>query len=142
MTPTSRAFGAVSQESLVRFVDQRIGDKRIIPLIQKWLRAGILEDGVVTVNDRGTGQSSVISPLLGNLPVLRSRPLGEPLATARRHGRDDHRALRDDVIVDFEREVDARRFLAATRARLEEFALSLHRDKAHLIEFGRLAATN
>jgi RNA-directed DNA polymerase len=60
-------FGAVSQEWLVRFVEHRIGDKRIIRLIQKWLKAGILEDGVVTVDDRGTGQGSVISPLLGNI---------------------------------------------------------------------------
>jgi group II intron reverse transcriptase/maturase len=60
-------FGAVSQEWLLRFLEHRIGDKRIIRLIQKWLRAGILEDGIVTVDDRGTGQGSVISPLLGNI---------------------------------------------------------------------------
>ncbi|WP_456855064.1 reverse transcriptase domain-containing protein [Bradyrhizobium sp. USDA 4501] len=60
-------FGAVSQSWLVRFLEHRIGDKRIIRLIQKWLKAGILEDGVVTVDDRGTGQGSVISPLLGNI---------------------------------------------------------------------------
>ena len=60
-------FGAVSQDWLVRFVEHRIGDKRIIRLIQKWLRAGILEDGVVTVDDRGTGQGSVISPILANI---------------------------------------------------------------------------
>lgn len=59
-------FGAVSQEWLVRFLD-RVGDKRIIRLIRKWLKAGILEDGVVTVDDRGTGQGSVISPLLANI---------------------------------------------------------------------------
>ncbi|WP_420831430.1 reverse transcriptase domain-containing protein, partial [Bradyrhizobium acaciae] len=60
-------FGAVSQSWLVRFLEHGIGDKRIIRLIQKWLKAGILEDGVVTVDDRGTGQGSVISPLLGNI---------------------------------------------------------------------------
>src|ERR1700732_1788880 len=60
-------FGAVSQDWLVRFLEHRIGDKRIIRLIQKWLRAGILEDGVVTVDDRGTGQGSVISPILANI---------------------------------------------------------------------------
>src|SRR5271156_6707199 len=57
-------FGAVSQSWLVRFLEHRVGDKRIIRLIQKWLKAGILEDGIVTVDDRGTGQGSVISPLL------------------------------------------------------------------------------
>jgi len=60
-------FGAVSQEWLVRFVEHRIGDKRIIRLIRKWLKAGILEGGIVTVDDRGTGQGSVISPLLANI---------------------------------------------------------------------------
>ena len=88
-------FGAVSQEWLVRFLEHRIGDKRIIRLIQKWLRAGILEDGVVTVDDRGTGQGSVISPLLGqHLPALRLRSLGRTLETARGPRRHDHRALR------------------------------------------------
>ena len=60
-------FDSVSQEWLVRFVEHRIGDKRIIRLIQKWLKAGVLEDGVVTTSDRGTGQGSVISPLLANV---------------------------------------------------------------------------
>src|SRR5580700_8227384 len=60
-------FGAVSQDWLVRSLEHRIGDKRIIRLIQKWLRAGILEDGIVTVDDRGTGQGSVISPILANI---------------------------------------------------------------------------
>ena len=60
-------FGSVSWEWLVRFVEHRVGDKRIVRLIQKWLKAGILEDGVVTVSDRGTGQGSVISPLLANI---------------------------------------------------------------------------
>ena len=57
-------FTEVSQEWVVRFLDHRIGDRRIIRLVQKWLRAGILEDGVVTIEKKGTGQGSVISPLL------------------------------------------------------------------------------
>src|SRR5437899_4095738 len=60
-------FDEISQEWLVRFLEHRIGDRRIIRLVQKWLRAGILEDGVVSVSDRGTGQGSVISPLLANI---------------------------------------------------------------------------
>jgi RNA-directed DNA polymerase len=60
-------FDEISQEWLVRFLEHRIGDRRIIRLIQKWLKAGVLEDGVVTVRDRGTGQGSVISPLLANI---------------------------------------------------------------------------
>jgi RNA-directed DNA polymerase len=60
-------FDTVSQDWLIRFVEHRVGDKRIIRLIRKWLRAGVLEDGAVTVGDRGTGQGSVISPLLANI---------------------------------------------------------------------------
>ena len=61
---------------LIRFLEHRIGDKRIIRLIRKWLKAGIFEDGVVTVADSGTGQGSVISPLLGKLLALRIRSVG------------------------------------------------------------------
>jgi group II intron reverse transcriptase/maturase len=60
-------FDTVSQDWLVRFVEHRIGDPRIIRLIRKWLKAGVLEDGTVTVSDRGTGQGSVVSPLLANI---------------------------------------------------------------------------
>src|SRR6266436_3911993 len=60
-------FDTVSQEWLIRFVEHRIGDKRIIRLVQKWLKAGVLEDGVVSVSERGTGQGAVISPLLANI---------------------------------------------------------------------------
>ena len=60
-------FDTISQQWLIRFLEHRIGDRRIIRLIQKWLKAGILEDGVVAVSDRGTGQGSVISPLLSNI---------------------------------------------------------------------------
>jgi retron-type reverse transcriptase len=60
-------FDTVSQDWLIRFVEHRIGDRRIVRLIRKWLRAGILEDGAVAVSDRGTGQGAVISPLLANI---------------------------------------------------------------------------
>ena len=56
------SFDTVSQEWLIRFVEHRVGDRRIIRLIQKWLKAGVLEDGIVTVSDKGTGQGSVITP--------------------------------------------------------------------------------
>src|ERR1700749_207636 len=79
-------FDEISQEWLVRFLEHRIGDRRIIRLIQKWLKAGVLEDGVVTARDRGTGQGSVISPLLANIYLHYSFD-GGTLATARGHGR-------------------------------------------------------
>src|SRR5437899_8788332 len=136
-------FGTVSQEWLVRFVEHRIGDKRIIRLIRKWLKAGILEDGIVTVEDRGTGQGSVISPLLANIYLHYVFDLWAQ-RWRQREATGDMIIVRyaDDAIVGFEREGDARRFLDAMRARLEEFALSFHPDKTRLIEFGRFAAVD
>src|SRR5271167_1004378 len=60
-------FTEVSQQWVVRFLEHRIGDKRILRLVQKWLRAGVLEGGVITIEEKGTGQGSVISPLLANV---------------------------------------------------------------------------
>jgi group II intron reverse transcriptase/maturase len=136
-------FGAVSQEWLGRFLEHRIGDKRIIRLIRKWLKAGILEDGIVTVDDRGTGQGSVISPLLANIYLHYVLDLWAE-RWRRREATGDMIIVRyaDDVIVGFEHEDDARRFLDAMRTRLEEFMLSLHPDKTRLIEFGRNASAN
>jgi RNA-directed DNA polymerase len=136
-------FGSVSQDWLVRFLEHRIGDKRIIRLIRKWLKGGILEDGIVTVDDRGTGQGSVISPLLANIYLHYVLDLWAQ-RWRQREATGDMIIVRyaDDVIVGFEHEGDARRFLDAMRARLEEFALSLHPDKTRLIEFGRLAAVD
>ena len=136
-------FGSVSQEWLVRFLEHRIGDKRISRLIQKWLKAGILEDGTVTVEGRGTGQGSVISPLLANIYLHYVLDLWAE-RWRRREASGDMIIVRyaDDLVVGFEHEDDARRFLDAMRARLEEFALSLHPDKTRLIEFGRHAVAN
>ena len=136
-------FGSVSQDWLGRFLEHRIGDKRIIRLIQKWLKAGILEDGVVAVDDRGTGQGSVISPLLANVYLHYCFDLWAK--RWRRHeARGDMIVVRyaDDLVVGFEKEDDARRFLDAMRDRLGEFQLTLHPDKTRLIEFGRFAATD
>ncbi|MCF3948968.1 group II intron reverse transcriptase/maturase [Acidiphilium iwatense] len=136
-------FGSVSQEWLVCFLEHRIGDKRIIRLIQKWLRAGILEDGTVTVDDRGTGQGSVASPLLANIYLHYVLDLWAE-RWRRREATGDMIIVRyaDDLVVGFEHEGDAGRFLDAMRTRLEEFALSLHPDKTRLIKFGRHAAAD
>ena len=136
-------FDSVSQEWLVRFVEHRIGDKRIIRLIRKWLQAGILEDGAVTVSDRGTGQGSVISPLLANIYLHYVFDLWAE-RWRRREAAGDIIIVRyaDDVVLGFQHENDARRFLDAMRARFEEFALQLHPDKTRLIEFGRYAAAD
>jgi RNA-directed DNA polymerase len=136
-------FGSVSQEWLARFVEHRIGDKRIIRLIRKWLRAGVLEDGTVTISDRGTGQGSVASPILANIYLHYVLDLWAE--RWRRHeATGDMIIVRyaDDLVAGFEHEDDARRFLDAMRERFEEFALSLHPEKTRLIEFGRHTAVH
>ena len=136
-------FDSVSQEWLIEFAEHRIGDERIIRLIRKWLKAGVLEDEAVTVSDRGTGQGSVISPLLANIYLHYAFDLWAKWWR-------DHKATgdmiivryADDIIVGFQHEADARRFWDEMRERLEKFELSLHPDKTRLIEFGRFAAAN
>ena len=134
-------FDEISQQWLIRFLEHRIGDRRIIRLIQKWLKAGILEDGVVSVSDRGTGQGSVISPLLANIYLHYALDLWAA-RWRRRTATGDTIIVRyaDDFIVGFQHESDAQRFLNEMRDRLREFALSLHPEKTRLIEFGRFAS--
>jgi RNA-directed DNA polymerase len=133
-------FDEVSKEWVVRFVEHRVGDPRIIRLIQKWLKAGVLEDGVVTDSNKGTGQGSVISPLLANVYLHYVFDLWAE--RWRRHEASGDMIIvryADDIVVGFEYESDARRFWEAMRTRLEEFSLSLHPEKTRLIEFGRFA---
>jgi retron-type reverse transcriptase len=126
---------------LVRFVEHRVGDPRIIRLIRKWLKAGVLEDGVVTTSERGTGQGSVISPLLANIYLHYVFDLWAA-RWRRREATGDMVIVRyaDDIVVGFEHEADGRRFLDLMRERLAEFALTLHPEKTRLIAFGHLSA--
>jgi RNA-directed DNA polymerase len=134
-------FEAVSHDWLIRFLEHRIGDGRVTRLIRKWLKAGVLEGGAVTVRDTGTGQGAVISPLLANVYLHYVFDLWAE-RWRRREATGAMIIVRyaDDLAVGFEHEADARRFWEAMRARLQEFSLSLHPDKTRLIEFGRLAA--
>src|ERR1700675_2569822 len=136
-------FDTVNQQWLMRFVQHRVGDKRILRLIQKWLKAGVLEEGLVTASDTGTGQGSVISPLLSNVYLYYAFDLWAH-RWRKREATGDMIIVRyaDDIIVGFEQETDARRFWDAMRDRLQEFSLSLHPKKTRLIEFGRHAANN
>jgi group II intron reverse transcriptase/maturase len=136
-------FDTVSQDWLIRFVEHRIGDRRIIRLIRKWLGAGVLEDGVVSVSEMGTGQGAVISPLLANIYLHYVLDLWAD-RWRRRQATGDAIIVRyaDDFIVGFQHKSDAQRFLDAMRERLVEFALSLNPEKTRLIEFGRFAANN
>jgi RNA-directed DNA polymerase len=114
-------FQEVSQEWAVRFLEHRIGDKRMIRLIQKWFRAGVLEDGIVTIEERGTGQGSVISPLIANIYLHYVFDLWAN-RWRQREATGDTIIVRfaDDLIVGFEHENDARRFLEAMRERVAE----------------------
>src|ERR1700751_203668 len=134
-------FDEIDQEWLIRFLEHRIGDRRIIRLVRKWLKAGILQHGGVSVSERGTGQGSVISPLLANIYLHYALDLWA-VRWRRREATGDMIIVRyaDDFIVGFQHEHDARRFLDEMRKRLAEFALSLHPEKTRLIEFGRFAA--
>ena len=136
-------FDTVNQDWLIRFVEHRIGDPRIIRLIRKWLRAGVLEDGIVGISETGTAQGAVISPLLANIYLHYALDLWAE-RYRRREAAGDMIIVRyaDDFIVGFEHEAEARRFLDTLRERLGKFALSLHPEKTRLIEFGRHAEEN
>jgi len=139
----AKFFDSVSQKWLVRFLEHRIGDKRILRLIQKWLKAGVLEDGRIEVTERGTGQGAAVSPLLANIYLHYGLDLWAD-RWRRREAKGNMIIVRyaDDAVFGFEYETDARRFLEAMRERLAAFALTLHPDKTRLIEFGRHAAAN
>jgi len=134
-------FDEIDQEWLIRFLEHRIGDRRIIRLIRKWLKAGVLENGEVRVSKRGTGQGSVISPLLANIYLHYALDLWA-VRWRQREATGDMIIVRyaDDFIVGFQHESDARCFLDEMRERLGKFALTLHPEKTRLIEFGRFAA--
>src|SRR5258707_14039277 len=137
----SRFFDTLSREWLIRLVEHRIGDRRIIRLIQKWLKAGVLEDGRLIETTEGTPQGSVASPLLANVYLHYVYDLWvEQWRT--RHARGDMIVVRyaDDTIVGFQHQQDAERFLIDLKERLAKFALSLHPEKTRLLEFGRYAA--
>ena len=136
-------FDEVNRDWLGRFLQHRMADPRILRLIQKWLKAGVLENGVVTDSEKGTGQGTVISPLLANVYLHYSLDLWAE-RWRRREATGNMIIVRyaDDVVVGFEHESDARRFWDAMRERLQKFSLSLHPDKTRLVEFGRFAAVN
>jgi group II intron reverse transcriptase/maturase len=131
----------MSHEWLIRFVEHRIGDPRMLRLIRKWLKAGVMDGGEWTSSEIGSPQGAVISPTLANIYLHYTFDLWAD-QWRRHHARGNVVLVRyaDDTVAGFEHETDAKRFLADLRERLEKFALSLHPDKTRLIEFGRFAA--
>ena len=136
-------FDTVSHDWLIRFVEHRIGDKRVIRLIRKWLKAGVLEDGRIETTEAGTPQGAVISPLLANIYLHYVFDLWAA-RWQRREAKGDMLIVRyaDDIVVGFQHKAEAERFRAELTQRLADFALRLHPDKTRLIEFGRFAAAN
>jgi len=134
-------FDSIDHEWLLRMVAHRIADLRILRLIERWLRAGILESGEWHETDRGTPQGAGISPLLANIFLHYILDLWAH-QWRRRHARGRVSIVRyaDDFVMGFEKEADAREMLIALKERLAVFGLALHEDKTRLIEFGRLPA--
>jgi len=134
-------FDAIDHGWLVKFLEYRIADRRVVRLIQKWLKAGVLEDGERRCSEQGTPQGGSISPLLANIYLHYAFDLWAH-AWRRHNCKGDVIIVRyaDDFVVGFERREEAEQFLAALRERLACFALELHPDKTRLIEFGRQAS--
>jgi len=134
-------FDTLKHEWLVKFVEHRIGDRRIVRLIQKWLNAGVLEEGKRMRNEEGTVQGGSISPLLSNIYLhyvfdlwvhwwRRHKANGEVIVVR----------FADDWVAGFQYRTDARKFLGELKERFARFGLELHSEKTRLIEFGRFAA--
>jgi group II intron reverse transcriptase/maturase len=136
-------FGSIRHEWLVKFVEHRIADRRIVRLIQKWLRAGVLEDGKRTRSEVGTPQGGGISPLLANIYLHYVLDLWAHV-WRRQHAKGDMVIVRfaDDCVVGFEYEGEARQFWGDLAKRFAVFGLELHPEKTRLLEFGRAAAGN
>ena len=133
-------FDTLDHGWLVKFVEHRVADRRVVRLIQKWLSAGVLEDGKRTRSEVGTVQGGSISPLLANVYLhyvfdlwvqrwRKKQAFGDVVVVR----------FADDFAVGFEHWVEAERFLAELRERFATFGLELHPDKTRLIEFGRFA---
>jgi len=134
-------FDTVSHDWLIRFVEHRVADRRVVRLIRKWLKVGVMEDGVVQPGRVGTPQGAVISPLLANIYLHYVFDLWAQ-QWRQRQARGEVILVRyaDDIVVGFEHRAEAERFVAEMRDRMAAFGLTLHPEKTRLIAFGRHAA--
>jgi group II intron reverse transcriptase/maturase len=136
-------FDSISHNWMLRFLEGRIADKRILRLISKWLKAGVFENSTVQSTTVGTPQGAVISPLLAN--VYLHYVLDDWVVWWRnKYATGDVIIVRyaDDFVMGFQHKHEAELFLNALRERLSAFALNLHPEKTRLIEFGRFAMAN
>jgi RNA-directed DNA polymerase len=139
----SKFFDTIEHDWLVKFIEHRVGDARVVRLIKKWLHAGVLEDGRIAQSELGTVQGGSISPLLANIYLHYAFDLWVKQWRGR-HARGDVIVVRyaDDWVAGFQFRDDAERFQRAVAERLAQFGLKLHPDKTRLIEFGRFAREN
>src|ERR1700758_3666232 len=136
-------FDNLDKAWMIKFVEHRVADRRILRLIQKWLKAGVMEEGKWTETEKGTPQGSVISPLLANIflhyvfdlwvDVWRKKCAQGDVVVVR---------FADDIVLGFQHQMEADRFLGNLRERLTKFGLELHPEKTRRIEFGRFAGPN
>ena len=136
-------FDNMSHEWTMKFIEHRVTDRRMLGLIQKWLKAGVSEDGQWAETHVGTPQGAVISPLLANVYLHYVFDLWVE-AWRKKVADGDVIVVRyaDDLVMGFEHRTDAERFLREFQDRLVKFGLELHSDKTRLIEFGRFAVRN
>jgi len=136
-------FDELDHDWMIRFLEHRVAGRRILQLIRRWLKAGVIENGKRLPSLKGTPQGAVVSPLLANIylhytldlwiQAWRRQPeCGEVIAVR----------YADDSVLGFQKKEAAERFLDQMRERLAKFGLSLHPDKTRLIEFGRFAEEN
>ncbi len=135
-------FDAISHEWLLKFLEHRIADQRLLRLCRKWLRAGVSEAGQWSKTDVGTPQGAVISPVLANLYLHHVLDLWTD--AWRKTARGDVIIVRyaDDFVMGFQYRNEADLFLQQLQERMAKFGLELHQEKTRLIEFGRFAAVN
>lgn len=133
-------FDAIDHGWLLKFIEHRVADKRVLRLIQKWLNAGVIEDGGWSASQDGTPQGATVSPLLANVYLHYVFDLWAR-QWRKRHARGDMVIVRyaDDTIVAFQHQSDAERFRRDLEQRLAKFRLELNAEKTQLIRFGRFA---
>jgi group II intron reverse transcriptase/maturase len=136
-------FDGLSHEWLVKFIEHRVADRRVVRLIQKWLRAGVLEDGKRTRVEEGTPQGGSASPLMANVYLHYVFDLWVQ-AWRQKHAHGDVIVVRfaDDIVVGFNSKTDADQFRAELTERMRKFNLELHPEKTRLLEFGPFAINN
>jgi len=136
-------FDNLNHDWLIKFVEHRIGDQRVIRLIQKWLKAGVMLDGQRTETEEGVPQGGSISPLLANIYLHYVLDLWtEQRVKDKSRGHMMIVRWADDFVVGFEHQSQAEKFLTSLKERMLKFSLELHPEKTRILEFGRFAAHN